>query len=97
EVPLLDDQLDLVSLFMLLAKRGINNVLVEAGATLCGALLSKGLVDELVLYQAPKILGDAGRGLFHLPALQRLYQAPALQIHDVRLVGSDVRLCARVV
>ncbi|MGL5949714.1 MAG: bifunctional diaminohydroxyphosphoribosylaminopyrimidine deaminase/5-amino-6-(5-phosphoribosylamino)uracil reductase RibD, partial [Aeromonas sp.] len=45
EVPLLDDQLDLVSLFMLLAKRGINNVLVEAGATLCGALLSKGLVD----------------------------------------------------
>ena len=97
ELPLLDGKLDLVSLFMLLAKQNINSVLVEAGPRLCGALLGKGLVDELVLYQAPKLLGDEGRGLFHLPELTRLFQAPKLNIKDVRLVGQDIRITARVV
>ena len=60
EVPLLDGKLDLVSLFMLLAKQNVNSVLVEAGPRLCGALLDKGLVDELVLYQAPKLMGMRG-------------------------------------
>jgi diaminohydroxyphosphoribosylaminopyrimidine deaminase/5-amino-6-(5-phosphoribosylamino)uracil reductase len=96
-VPRLGEHLDLVSLFMLLAKRNINSVLVEAGPQLCGALIEKGLVDELVLYQAPKLLGDEGRGLFHLPGLTRLFQAPALTISDVRLVGHDIRLTAKVV
>ncbi|GAA0436113.1 bifunctional diaminohydroxyphosphoribosylaminopyrimidine deaminase/5-amino-6-(5-phosphoribosylamino)uracil reductase RibD [Aeromonas salmonicida subsp. achromogenes] len=96
ELPLLDGKLDLVSLFMLLAKRNINSVLVEAGPRLCGALLDKGLVDELVLYQAPKLMGDEGRGLFHLPALTRLFQAPKLCIKDVRLVGQDIRITARI-
>lgn len=97
ELPLLDGKLDLVSLFMLLAKQhSINSVLVEAGPRLCGALLTKGLVDELVLYQAPKLLGDEGRGLFHLPELTRLFQAPKLNLKDVRLVGQDIRITAKI-
>ena len=95
-LPLLDGKLDLVSLFMLLAKQNINSVLVEAGPRLCGALLAKGLVDELVLYQAPKLLGDEGRGLFHLPELTKLFQAPKLQFKDVRLVGQDIRITAKI-
>ena len=90
-------KLDLVSLFMLLAKQhSINSVLVEAGPRLCGALLEKGLVDELVLYQAPKLMGDEGRGLFHLPGLTRLFQAPKLAIKDVRMVGPDIRITAKI-
>ena len=56
----------------------------------------KGLVDELVLYQAPKLLGDEGRGLFHLPELTKLFQAPKLQLKDVRLVGQDIRITAKI-
>ena len=89
-------KLDLVSLFMLLAKQNVNSVLVEAGPRLCGALLEKGLVDELVLYQAPKLMGDEGRGLFHLPGLTRLFQAPKLAIKDVRMVGQDIRITAKI-
>lgn len=96
-VPMLGDKLDLVSLFMQLAKQNINSVLVEAGANLAGALLSKGLVDELVVYQAPKLLGDEGRGLFHLPQVNALYQAPALSIKEVIMVGPDIRITAKVV
>ncbi|MGL5565768.1 MAG: dihydrofolate reductase family protein, partial [Plesiomonas sp.] len=96
ELPLLDGKLDLVSLFMLLAKQNVNSVLVEAGPRLCGALLEKGLVDELVLYQAPKLMGDEGRGLFHLPGLTRLFQAPKLAIKDVRMVGPDIRITAKI-
>ena len=81
---------------MLLAKQNVNSVLVEAGPRLCGALLDKGLVDELVLYQAPKLMGDEGRGLFHLPGLTRLFQAPKLAIKDVRMVGPDIRITAKI-
>lgn len=95
-LPRLEERVDLVSLFMLLAKQGINSVLVEAGPRLCGALLEKGLVDELVLYQAPKLLGDEGRGMFQLPGLARLFQAPKLTLKDVRLVGQDIRITARL-
>lgn len=58
---------DLVVMMMLLAKRQVNSIWVEAGASLAGALLQAGLVDELILYIAPKLLGDNGRGLCHLP------------------------------
>ena len=54
------------------------------------------LVDELVLYQAPRLMGDEGRGLFHLPALTRLFLAPKLCIKDVRLVGQDIRITAKI-
>ncbi len=68
----------------------------QAGATLNGALLAAGLVDELVLYLAPMLLGDAARGLFALPALSRMEERKNLALRDVRQVGTDMRMIARV-
>lgn len=89
-------QADLVSLMMMLGQRQINSIWVEAGATLAGALLSAGVVDELIIYLAPKLLGDAARGLCHLPGLTQLAQAPQLSFSDVRQVGPDLRLTLTV-
>ncbi|MBE5251072.1 bifunctional diaminohydroxyphosphoribosylaminopyrimidine deaminase/5-amino-6-(5-phosphoribosylamino)uracil reductase RibD [Mixta mediterraneensis] len=90
--PLREQQLDLVAMMMLLGQRQINSVWVEAGAALAGALLQAGLVDELIVYVAPKLLGDSGRGLCQLPGLHQLADAPAFSFSDVRQVGSDLRL-----
>src|ERR1051325_11211920 len=67
-----DGQVDLNGLMILLAEREANEVLVEAGPTLSGAMLSSELVDELVIYFAPSLLGDSARGMFHFPALTSL-------------------------
>ncbi|MBP2196697.1 bifunctional diaminohydroxyphosphoribosylaminopyrimidine deaminase/5-amino-6-(5-phosphoribosylamino)uracil reductase RibD [Pantoea cypripedii] len=91
-VPQREGQLDLVAMMMLLGQRQINSVWVEAGASLAGALLQAGLVDELIIYLAPKLLGNAARGLCELPGLERLADVPALNFSDVRLVGEDLRL-----
>lgn len=80
-----------------LAARGVNEVWTECGATLAGALVQEGLVDEIVLYLAPMLLGDTGRGLFHLPGLTRLAEAQRLQILDIRPVGADWRITGRPV
>ncbi len=90
-----DDRLDLGVLLARLGTYGINDVLVEAGATLAGALLAAGLVDELRLYIAPRLLGSAARGAFDLPGLERLADAPGLVIVDSRAIGADWRLIAR--
>jgi diaminohydroxyphosphoribosylaminopyrimidine deaminase/5-amino-6-(5-phosphoribosylamino)uracil reductase len=87
---------DLVGLMDQLAAREINEVHLEAGANLCGAMLAAGLVDELVLYLAPHLLGSQARGLFNLPGLERLADRVALQVTDVRSVGDDLRVVARV-
>lgn len=91
-VPRHNGQADLVSLMMLLGRRQINSVWVEAGATLAGALLAAGVVDELIVYMAPKLLGDTARGLCHLPGLAHLADAPAFAFSDIRQVGPDLRL-----
>lgn len=99
EVILLPDgagRIDLPALLAELARREVNELLVEAGATLGGAFLSAGLLDELVLYFAPKLLGDGARGLFHLPGLERMADAVELEIADLRAVGRDWRVTARV-
>jgi diaminohydroxyphosphoribosylaminopyrimidine deaminase/5-amino-6-(5-phosphoribosylamino)uracil reductase len=88
--------LDLVAVMRDLAKRGINEVLVEAGKTLNGALLKAGLIDELVLYLAPQLLGDVARGLADLGELTQLEQRVELTWQDVRHVGNDIRITARV-
>ncbi|MGF1547215.1 MAG: bifunctional diaminohydroxyphosphoribosylaminopyrimidine deaminase/5-amino-6-(5-phosphoribosylamino)uracil reductase RibD [Thiotrichales bacterium] len=77
-----------------LGRREINEVHVEAGATLSGALLGEGLLDELLLYVAPHLMGDGARGLFHLPQLQQMDQRISLQIVDIRSVGADWRIIA---
>jgi diaminohydroxyphosphoribosylaminopyrimidine deaminase / 5-amino-6-(5-phosphoribosylamino)uracil reductase len=83
---------DLVLLMMQLGKRQINSVWVEAGPQLAGALLQAGVVDELILYIAPKLLGSDARGLCQLPGLTCLSQAPEFVFSDVRQVGPDLRL-----
>lgn len=84
--------IDLVVMMMQLAKRQVNSIWVEAGAHLAGALLQAGLVDELILYIAPKLLGDNGHGLCHLPGLEHLADAPEFVFSEVRHVGPDLRL-----
>lgn len=91
-----EGKLDLTAVLRDLAQRGINEVLVEAGKTLNGALLKAGLVDELVLYLAPQLLGDAARGLADLGELTQLDQRVVLTWQDVRHVGSDIRITAKV-
>jgi diaminohydroxyphosphoribosylaminopyrimidine deaminase/5-amino-6-(5-phosphoribosylamino)uracil reductase len=85
---------ELAALMAALAERGVNEVLVEAGATLGGALLAEELVDEIVLYMAPVLLGDTARGLFHLPHIRALAQSLALDVIDVRPLGNDWRITA---
>ncbi|EKS7792130.1 bifunctional diaminohydroxyphosphoribosylaminopyrimidine deaminase/5-amino-6-(5-phosphoribosylamino)uracil reductase RibD [Edwardsiella piscicida] len=96
-VPRHGEGLDLVLLMMQLGKMQLNSVWVEAGPLLAGALLQAGLVDELIVYLAPTLLGDAARGLCHLPGLDRLGDAPALTFSDVTRVGNDLRLTLRMV
>ena len=91
-----DGAVDLVAVMDYLGQQAINEVLVETGATLSGALLQAGLVDELVIYMAPKLMGDGARGLFRLPGLERMDQAIGLEIQDLRAVGADWRITAKV-
>ena len=90
------DHVDLPRLMHWLGERGINELMIEAGATLNGAFLQAGLVDELVLYLAPSIMGNTARGLFALPELERMEDKIQLTIRDVRMVGADVRVIARL-
>ncbi|WP_446470561.1 bifunctional diaminohydroxyphosphoribosylaminopyrimidine deaminase/5-amino-6-(5-phosphoribosylamino)uracil reductase RibD [Xenorhabdus stockiae] len=91
-LPIHGTGVDLVLLMMQLGKRQVNSVWAECGPTLAGALLSLGLVDELILYIAPKVLGNSARGLFAIPELQKLSDAPEFTLIDVQQIGPDVRL-----
>ena len=88
-------KVDLPALLAELGRRGINEVLAESGFKLNGSLLREGCVDELVLYLAPSLVGDAARGLFNLPALSSLADKRQLAFRDVRMVGRDLRIVAR--
>jgi diaminohydroxyphosphoribosylaminopyrimidine deaminase/5-amino-6-(5-phosphoribosylamino)uracil reductase len=89
------DGLHLPAALARLGKLEVNEVLVEAGPTLTGALVRHGLVDELLLYIAPRLLGPQGRPLFELPPLERLQQAETFRILETRQVGPDLRLRMR--
>lgn len=89
-------RVDLAALLAYLAAQQNNEVLLEAGATLSGAMISAGLVDELIVYMAPRLLGDRARGLFTLPGVSQLADAVALAVQDIRAVGDDWRITARV-
>lgn len=91
-----DNQVNLTALMDELAKREINDVLIEAGHQLNGGLLQAGLIDELVIYMAPKLMGNNAKGLFHLPALQKMSECIDLTISDIRAVGSDWRITAKL-
>jgi diaminohydroxyphosphoribosylaminopyrimidine deaminase/5-amino-6-(5-phosphoribosylamino)uracil reductase len=87
-------KVDLPQLMQELGRRQINELHVEAGFKLNGSLLREGCVDELLLYLAPTLLGDA-QGLFDLPALQDLEGQRRLVFHEVKQIGPDLRILAR--
>jgi len=88
-----------VELFRLmeeLGRRELNELHVEAGTKLNGSLLQAGVVDELLVYLAPSVIGDSGRGMFHLPEITELSRASTLKIREVERVGADLRILARI-
>ena len=87
-----DGKVDLSGLMSDLAQREINELLVEAGPTLGGAMLREGLVDEILLYLAPRFLGSDARGMFDLSGVETLGDCPAMNILDIRQFGADLRL-----
>jgi diaminohydroxyphosphoribosylaminopyrimidine deaminase/5-amino-6-(5-phosphoribosylamino)uracil reductase len=82
---------DLVALLSRLAELEINEVQVEAGARLCGALLEAGLVDELLIYQAPQLLGEGGPGPFNFGPLESMHERTHLKLLESRRLGNDWR------
>ena len=89
------DKVDLNAVLHDLARREVNEVHLEAGEKLNGSFLREGLVDELLLYLAPKLLGP-GRGIASLTPLAQLDLATVLEFRSVELVGSDLRVVARL-
>ena len=95
-LPNQQSQVDLAGVLTALAERGVNEVHVEAGPTLSGAFLKSGLVDELLVYIAPTVLGGDARGWFDGLNLTHLNQKTEWQFQDVRLVGAVLRVIARL-
>src|SRR3546814_8046123 len=94
-VPLRGGELDLEAVLALLAARGINEAQVETGATLAGAFVRAGLVDELLLYMAPVLLGGAARPLFAGLGIEQMAQRLQLQLVDTRPLVAAIRLPLR--
>lgn len=95
-LPNAHDKVDLPALMLELGRRQINELHVEAGFRLNGSLVREGCVDELLLYLAPSLLGDAC-GLFDLPALSDLEERRRLAFHEVKQIGPDLRILARFI
>jgi diaminohydroxyphosphoribosylaminopyrimidine deaminase/5-amino-6-(5-phosphoribosylamino)uracil reductase len=96
-LPGTDERVALPAVFDRLGELEANEVLVEAGATLAGELIAQALVDELLLYVAPKLLGPAARALVQLPRLTELSQAPQFALIEMQQIGADLRLRLRPV
>jgi diaminohydroxyphosphoribosylaminopyrimidine deaminase / 5-amino-6-(5-phosphoribosylamino)uracil reductase len=89
-------KVELFKLMEELARRELNEIHVEAGTKLNGSLLQAGVVDELLVYLAPSVIGDSARGMFHLPEITELSRGTALKIREVERVGEDLRILARM-
>ena len=94
-LPDADGRVDLAALLDHLAERGVNEVHVEGGSRLSGVFLKSGLVNELLFYMAPTLLGSDARGWFDDLNLTSLDQKVALKFEDVRMVGPNLRILAR--
>ncbi len=89
---LTNNHVDLIDVMKDLAEREFNEVLVEAGSTLVGSLLEDKLVDELIVYLAPHIMGDASYGLARLHSIKTMKDRVKLEICQTRKIGSDIKL-----
>ena len=93
EIVVLSDEGFLKSVLRYLADtEAVNEVLLESGSRLAGSMLTWGLVDELIIYQAPLLMGDTASGLFHLPDVRTMQDAVKLELIETRYVGKDLRL-----
>lgn len=90
------DTIDLHQLMKYLAGEEVNEVLLETGATLGGAMLQAGLIDEFIIYMAPHLMGNNARGLFNLTGITSMDQRISLDIQDVRAIGKDWRITAKI-
>ena len=95
-LPNTDGKVCLASLMKVLAARGINELMVEAGQKLNGALIAADCVDELLLYYAPVLLGSDAQGMLTIPTLASMQDRIQLNIFDVRQFGSDIRIRANI-
>lgn len=89
------EMLELAEVLQDLGARGINEVLIEAGATLVGSLLHQGLVDEMVIYMAPHLIGETGKGLAGLPMITDMQDRLAMRVEEISAIGVDIRLRVR--
>ena len=87
-----DGRVQLAALIDFLGAKEINEVMVEAGAVLSGGMLQSNLIDELIVYMAPCVIGDTGLGLFHMPGIKKIFEKVQLNLVDVRKIGQDLRL-----
>jgi len=90
----IDGSLDLCAILSDLGARAVGEVHLECGPTLAGPMLDGGLVDELVVYQAPHLLGSTARGFADLPGIERMNDRIELEMTDLRMVGRDLRITA---
>ena len=93
-LPNAQGKVDLPQVISELGRRQINEVHIEAGAKLNASLIREGCVNELLIYLAPSILGDA-RGMFDLPGLENLQDKFSLKFHQIKQIGEDLRILAR--
>ncbi len=89
-----EDGLDLLAIVKYLAELQMNEVMVEAGANLSGSFVAAGLVDELILYMAPVLMGNNARGLFNLPFIRQMSDKIQLNIKEISQFGEDIRIIA---
>ena len=89
------DKVDLREVLQLLAEREMNEVLLETGAVLAGSYMSQELIDEMVVYVAPHLMGADARGLMQLPGIESMQDRVELDIADIRQVGKDIRITAK--
>ncbi|MGH8673545.1 MAG: RibD family protein, partial [Burkholderiales bacterium] len=88
-------KVDLPAMLAELARRGVNELHVEAGFRLNGSLVREGCVDEFLVYLNPSFLGDAAQGVLDLPPFDSLEQRPRLALRSVERIGDDLRILAR--
>jgi diaminohydroxyphosphoribosylaminopyrimidine deaminase/5-amino-6-(5-phosphoribosylamino)uracil reductase len=95
QLPMAHNRVDLFAMMEYLNKLEVNEVLLETGATLNGAMLEAQLIDEIIIYMAPILMGSEARGLFRLPQIQSMADRIELTLTETRVVGNDLRLSFR--
>ncbi|VAW95088.1 Diaminohydroxyphosphoribosylaminopyrimidine deaminase / 5-amino-6-(5-phosphoribosylamino)uracil reductase [hydrothermal vent metagenome] len=91
-LPKVKNRVDLHAMMDYLNELEVNEVLLETGATLSGAMLEEKLIDEVIIYMAPVVMGDQARGLFSLPHLNSMTDKIELTLKSTRMLGNDIRL-----